>query len=69
MEHQSSKLASALRILGILDLAIGIVVAFYGLSNDFVTAILGILGGGMGWLFCFAFATCVEAAHEYLNRR
>lgn len=68
-KQESSTLATVLRIIGCLNGFGGVVLGLAaGYDLGVWTAIVVIYSGIMGCVFCFAFAKCVDAAHEYLNK-
>lgn len=68
LPHNSCALATALRIVGVANILAALIIGLV-LADDFswVISIAVILSGGLGCLFCYALAKCVDAADKYLN--
>lgn len=67
-EHKPCALAVTLRIIGILNIFVSLIIALICISEyGWLIAIIAILSGCLGGLFCYALAKCVEAADHYLE--
>lgn len=68
LPHNSCALATTLRIIGVVNVLAALIIGIV-LADDFSWGISTavILSGGLGCLFCYALAKCVDAADKYLN--
>lgn len=68
LPHDSCALATTLRIIGVVNIFAALIIGII-LADDFSwgISIAVILSGGLGCLFCYALAKCVDAADKYLN--
>lgn len=66
--YKPCALAVTLRIVGVINIFAALIIGLV-LADDFswVISIAVILSGGLGCLFCYALAKCVDAADKYLN--
>lgn len=66
--HSPCALATALRVVGIINIVASFIVAmFCGSEYGSLIAFIAILSGCLGGLCCYALAKCVDAADHYLN--
>lgn len=67
-EYKPCFMVTLLRIVGVINAFGGIILGIVcGDEFGILIAVAVIFSGLMGWLFCFAFAKCVEAANKYLE--
>lgn len=61
-------LSTTLRIVGVANILAALIIGLV-LADEFswVISLAVILSGGLGCLFCYALAKCVDAADKYLN--
>lgn len=69
-QYKPCVMATILRLVGAINAFAGIILGLV-CGNEFgiFIGIAVVFSGLMGCLFCLAFAKCVDAAHEYLNRK
>ncbi|MCM1066383.1 MAG: hypothetical protein NC418_02265 [Muribaculaceae bacterium] len=67
-EHKQCALAVTLRIIGVINIFASFIIAMIcGNEYGWLIAIVAILSGCLGGLFCYAIAKCVDAADHYLK--
>uniref|UniRef100_A0AAU8AW88 TM2 domain-containing protein n=1 Tax=Dulem virus 40 TaxID=3145758 RepID=A0AAU8AW88_9CAUD len=66
-QNTGSALATALRVIGVLNIIGGVVYGYNACYKDALGLICFVIVGVIGCIICFALAKCVQAATVYLN--